>query len=569
MIQSLIAVLSFLIVGTHRILAFHLVPRDGRHHWCSLLGVTKESWSVADDWSSLSSEDVENASVDSSKLFNKDPSIQAAREMELANPVLVVEPPSEEDIWLVDAIDEIHNAFSTLDENMYDTSYDEDGFLSSQNMDDAMDQEIAMLVRCNEQPEDLLITEGRAIAPLTEVDKNDPFQLVQFTEKDGFQPTDFLKQAVATVFQDHCSPHPLDGVLSLDRKGVAKWMTKSLKSENEGLVSAHDSRVLQTLSEFGKYGSGRLEKADFEKLYLSTIIGDPSQVNKSTGVSPTRHLELRKPFVDVVWRDIRNHGMLSPAEEQREKLVREIRSKHEEQSASKTSRMDENTLVDECEILDFNWDAKLSSDAHAEKKQASKSWSSHKVVDLASDQKTPLLVKDGDFANGLPLVFIDEESCIGCMQCANVSPSSFMMLDSGRARTYQQRNSPDVEQAIASCPASCMHFVTYRELQEFESVRDLGDGKTDHRYLGRQQTPLHVAGMDSDKNRRSSWYHTLKHRCLVSSECPQKGCYDCPKYSNPGDNPFFKANLKISEHARAVHFMESGDADLWRKTAEL
>jgi hypothetical protein len=100
------------------------------------------------------------------------------------------------------------------------------------------------------------------------------------------------------------------------------------------------------------------------------------------------------------------------------------------------------------------------------------------------------------------------------MQCANVAPASFMMLDSGRARTFHQRNSPDVEAAVASCPVNCMHPVTYRELQEFESVRDNGDGKTDHRYLGQGHTPLHVAGMDSDNNRQSSWYHTLKHRCL-------------------------------------------------------
>jgi hypothetical protein len=104
------------------------------------------------------------------------------------------------------------------------------------------------------------------------------------------------------------------------------------------------------------------------------------------------------------------------------------------------------------------------------------------------------------------------------VQCVNVSPSSFMMVDSGRARTFDQRSSPDVEQAIASCPVDCMHPVTYRELEEFESARDQGDGRSDHKYLGQQHTPLHVAGMDSDNNRRSSWYHTLKHRCLGTSK---------------------------------------------------
>lgn len=72
------------------------------------------------------------------------------------------------------------------------------------------------------------------------------------------------------------------------------------------------------------------------------------------------------------------------------------------------------------------------------------------------------------------------------LECANVSPSSFMMLDSGRARTFQQRNAPDVDQAVASCPVNCMHRVSYRELQEFETARDDGDGRTDHKHLNGQ-----------------------------------------------------------------------------------
>ena len=90
-----------------------------------------------------------------------------------------------------------------------------------------------------------------------------------------------------------------------------------------------------------------------------------------------------------------------------------------------------------------------------------------------------------------------------------------MMLESGRARAFDQRSSPEVDQAVASCPVDCMHAVTYRELKEFEDVRDQGDGRSDHKYLGRKQTPIHV--VDSDHNRRSSWYHTLKHKCLGES----------------------------------------------------
>lgn len=112
-------------------------------------------------------------------------------------------------------------------------------------------------------------------------------------------------------------------------------------------------------------------------------------------------------------------------------------------------------------------------------------------------------------------VFIDEESCIGCAQCALICPSSFLMLESGRARTFSQRLAQDVTSAISACPVDCMHKVSFDELKEFEVARDHGDGRSDHRHLGhrRGHTPLSVAGIDSDANHRSSWYHYLKQKC--------------------------------------------------------
>jgi hypothetical protein len=55
----------------------------------------------------------------------------------------------------------------------------------------------------------------------------------------------------------------------------------------------------------------------------------------------------------------------------------------------------------------------------------------------------------------------------------------------------------------------------------------------------------------------------------VSSDCPRKGCYDCPKYGAPGENPFFKEKQKHAEHIRAQYFIENGDVDAFRKTADL
>ena len=173
------------------------------------------------------------------------------------------------------------------------------------------------------------------------------------------------------------------------------------------------------------------------------------------------------------------------------------------------------------------------------------------------------------------LVFIDEESCIGCRKCVDIAPSSFLMMESGRARTYVQRVGGDVKQAVDVCPVSCMHQVSFQELSAFETARDEGrdeeDGSPDHNDFLRDggHIPLHVAGMDSDRNRRSSWYHTLKHRCLMSSDCPKKGCYDCPHYHNPGQNPFFIARHKHAEHIRAQHFIKNGEARFFRKAVDL
>ena len=55
----------------------------------------------------------------------------------------------------------------------------------------------------------------------------------------------------------------------------------------------------------------------------------------------------------------------------------------------------------------------------------------------------------------------------------------------------------------------------------------------------------------------------------VSKNCPQRGCYDCPMYSSPGDNPYFQKKQTMSEHERALEIIESGEGDIWRKFADL
>lgn len=142
------------------------------------------------------------------------------------------------------------------------------------------------------------------------------------------------------------------------------------------------------------------------------------------------------------------------------------------------------------------------------------------------------------------------------------------MLDSGRAQTFQQSNSPDVAIAVSTCPVGCMHNVAFHELKEMETGRDVGDGHKHHRHMSKGHTPVHIARRSSDNNHKSSWYHHLKQKCVTSSACPQRGCYDCPLYEAPGGNPYFKKILAAAETVRAKDIFGTCGS-IWRKTADL
>ncbi|KAG5545064.1 hypothetical protein RHGRI_017510 [Rhododendron griersonianum] len=66
--------------------------------------------------------------------------------------------------------------------------------------------------------------------------------------------------------------------------------------------------------------------------------------------------------------------------------------------------------------------------------------------------------------------FVDEFSCIGCKNCANVAPDVFSIEeDFGRARVYSQSGRPElVQQAIDSCPVDCIHWTSAPQLSLLE-----------------------------------------------------------------------------------------------------
>lgn len=68
---------------------------------------------------------------------------------------------------------------------------------------------------------------------------------------------------------------------------------------------------------------------------------------------------------------------------------------------------------------------------------------------------------------------MDEFTCIGCKNCCNVCPKSFGLEDVfGRARVFNQKGDvPDkLQEAIDTCPVSCIHWVTAPQLTLLESA---------------------------------------------------------------------------------------------------
>ncbi|KAG2444273.1 hypothetical protein HXX76_001030 [Chlamydomonas incerta] len=70
-------------------------------------------------------------------------------------------------------------------------------------------------------------------------------------------------------------------------------------------------------------------------------------------------------------------------------------------------------------------------------------------------------------------VFVDEFSCIGCRNCNAVCPKTFgMEEDYGRARVMVQDVDPEpkLQEAMDTCPVSCIHWVTAPQLNLLESA---------------------------------------------------------------------------------------------------
>lgn len=316
--------------------------------------LAKDSWSVADDWNSLSSENPDN--VDSQAYLNQRHMLDSYDE----SPSL-----TEEETWLEDALHTIQTNEAIDDE-------------PDQVFEEHMGREIAYLVRCNESPEDMLVQQGRALPPLSDAERFHVGQLLALKET-AVVATSFLHDAVGTLFAQHKNA---DGVM--DGPAVARWLKKSLQST--GSVGPHDPRVNFVISQYGEYGTGYLTMENLAELYVQTMVGN---LPEDSGVLDAIE-RYRADAVRAVWRDLRNHGILPPVEQERAKWIQE------QQSAAPLAPhvVDDPSMMDECEIIEQSV-ASWEKDEHGQWKRHGKS--SHEHVELAFDKKTPLHMKDGEF----------------------------------------------------------------------------------------------------------------------------------------------------------------------------
>lgn len=71
-------------------------------------------------------------------------------------------------------------------------------------------------------------------------------------------------------------------------------------------------------------------------------------------------------------------------------------------------------------------------------------------------------------------MYVDEQICIGCRECASASPGTFFMEpEHGRARVYQQDVDIDdvLDTAIDVCPVNCISRITWLDLVTAEIKR--------------------------------------------------------------------------------------------------
>jgi len=75
-------------------------------------------------------------------------------------------------------------------------------------------------------------------------------------------------------------------------------------------------------------------------------------------------------------------------------------------------------------------------------------------------------------------VWVDESICIGCRYCAHVATNTFVIEKNlGRSRAIRQDGDSTelIQEAIATCPVNCIHWVAFEQLNDLRLELDALD----------------------------------------------------------------------------------------------
>ncbi|KAB5527550.1 hypothetical protein DKX38_021397 [Salix brachista] len=164
--------------------------------------------------------------------------------------------------------------------------------------------------------------------------------------------------------------------------------------------------------------------------------------------------------------------------------------------------------------------------------------------------------------------FVDEFSCIGCKNCANVAPDVFgIEEDFGRARVYSQCGDPQlVQQAIESCPVDCIHWTSAAQLSLLED---------EMRRVERVNVALMLSGMGSAgadvfrmacsrwEKRQAKMLDQARIRMMKQKDSDKKGSYWSDLWGNPKENQ--SSGKRIEEEIKERARRAAAAARRWRE----
>jgi len=162
-------------------------------------------------------------------------------------------------------------------------------------------------------------------------------------------------------------------------------------------------------------------------------------------------------------------------------------------------------------------------------------------IDLEDIESHTTVERDEDTNEVIRLqnVYVDEVSCIGCTNCANIAQSTFFMeQEHGRARVFRQWGDDDETIAIAidTCPVDCIHYIPYEELEKLETERREQNINFAARLMGESSGLVNSYGGAKPYSTAQKISGNMGSRC---NNCPNRGCKDCPMYG-VGKNPAFQ-----------------------------